>query len=258
MGFALEFILNQAELGADAADFIFGADLTPYGLREYMELQSAAFHFGRVSGDLFQGLVGLTQIVSGVGTIVASIGAGGASVAAVPATGGLSLAGGVVITKAGVASGAAQVAAGAVLMAKSGSSLAGLMQKVPKSGGMNTRAHAQKLKANLKAADHPKPADGYDAHHIVPSTWSKTLDGNRARAVLQRVGLHIDTAENGVWLPEQFHRGQGIHTRDAVEYIANNLELAEQAGRSLTEKRAKVTAGLREIADKLRAGRTPW
>lgn len=264
MGFVLQTILDLGEAGTVIA-YAFGQNLTMDDLRAYMDMQPGAFQYGRKANDVFKLLVGAAEIISGVATIFASItaatgGAVGGVVGAIP-TGGVSLvAGGMVITvsAAGVAAGTAQVGAGAILMARGYKNLKAAAQGVPKGQGLNTHDHSKKLGKNLEEAGHKKPGEDYDAAHIVPSTWKRTPAGDRARAVLAKVGIDVDAAENGVWLPRRFHQGRGIHTNRAMDYIARQVIDAEQAGKTLLDKRTRVIDALRDIADDLRAGVIPW
>jgi len=96
------------------------------------------------------------------------------------------------------------------------------------------RQHSRALREGLEAAGIPVP-EGHDAHHIVPVNGGGEA-GDRARAVLEREGIHIDHPENGVPLPqttlnpetipEGLSRHQTIHTGRYYEALAAALEAA--------------------------------
>lgn len=54
----------------------------------------------------------------------------------------------------------------------------------------------------LKAANHAKPASWWAAHHIVPWDWDKLPEGQQLRAKLASLGIGVNEAANGVWLPQ--------------------------------------------------------
>jgi hypothetical protein len=92
------------------------------------------------------------------------------------------------------------------------------------------------LGKNLDEAGYPKPADGYEAHHVVAAGDPKAA---RAQEMLQGLGVHPNEAANGVWLPgpklkenvplpnEPFHRP--IHTRTYYDEVARDLRSAADA-----------------------------
>lgn len=96
------------------------------------------------------------------------------------------------------------------------------------------REHSRALRNALEASGIPVPP-GHDAHHIVPVKGGGEA-GDRARAVLEREGIHIDGAANGVPLPqttlnpetipEGFSRHQAIHTKSYFQALAAALEAA--------------------------------
>ena len=101
------------------------------------------------------------------------------------------------------------------------------------------------LGAALKAAGIMPPGTDYHAHHIVP----RGMNGaQRAREILERAGIGIDLAANGVWLPgnssavnaDGSHIHQGIHSRQYLYHITRVLAGAEADGGSRAVKSAMV------------------
>jgi hypothetical protein len=62
---------------------------------------------------------------------------------------------------------------------------------------------SRKLNKELTKRDGPRPSKDYDGHHIVP--W-RHWRSQPARDVLEKFGIDINTAENGVWLRREFHQ----------------------------------------------------
>jgi hypothetical protein len=91
------------------------------------------------------------------------------------------------------------------------------------------------LGAELKAAGISPPGTDYHAHHIVPRGMR---GAERAREILERAGIGIDTATNGIWLPGNSKAvnadgsliHQGIHSRNYLRHITRILAGAEAAG----------------------------
>jgi A nuclease family of the HNH/ENDO VII superfamily with conserved AHH len=62
------------------------------------------------------------------------------------------------------------------------------------------KQNSEILGDNLRAAGSAKPAEGYEAHHIVPSgAGDVRMDALRAQLVA--LGIDLNDAANGVWLP---------------------------------------------------------
>jgi hypothetical protein len=113
--------------------------------------------------------------------------------------------------------------------------------------GVAARAAAASSKAlgrALEASGVARP-DGTAAHHIVAGT---RLLAAPARAVLQRFGIGIDEAANGVFLPKAQH--DVLHTNGY--YAAVNSALAN------AKTRSEVEQILQSIARGLRGGTVPW
>lgn len=62
------------------------------------------------------------------------------------------------------------------------------------------KSDSQALGENLRAAGIVPPGNGYEAHHIVPSRAGGT-DMQPVRDKLISLGIKLNDAENGVWLP---------------------------------------------------------
>jgi RHS repeat-associated protein len=84
---------------------------------------------------------------------------------------------------------------------------------------------SRKLGLNLKAnGDQPSTLNP-EAHHIVPENH---LLADPARNILSQHGIDIDSADNGVWLGHDAHRG--TFTNDYVRWINDEIVNADQLG----------------------------
>lgn len=133
---------------------------------------------------------------------------------------------------------------------------------------------ADVLAANMKKDHHPlKP--GQTAHHIVPRE-DGGKEGDRARKVLDSVGVDIDHGANGARLwgtqdsqvdqpghpgrgcsgarPPGYHGGN-VHTDETYKRVADQLESAKARGGRSKKKQAKeVKSQLRRIARQMEQG----
>lgn len=64
------------------------------------------------------------------------------------------------------------------------------------------QARTEKLQKNLAKAGEPKPGKGCAAHHIVMKEDGKFPASEESRRLLERCSIDLDSAENGVWLPD--------------------------------------------------------
>ena len=96
-------------------------------------------------------------------------------------------------------------------------------------------ARTERLRKNLTAAGEPKPGKGCAAHHIVMKDDGKFPASKNARKILEECGIDIDSAENGVWLPDTqedsachgvYHRT--LHTQDYADYVYRLLKFAKE------------------------------
>ena len=91
-------------------------------------------------------------------------------------------------------------------------------------------ARTEKLRRNMAAAGDLKPGDGCAAHHIVMKDDGKFPASEHARKLLEKCGIDLDSAENGVWLPDtkedsachgEYHRT--LHTEEYAIYVYTEL-----------------------------------
>ncbi|RME58595.1 hypothetical protein D6779_06175, partial [Candidatus Parcubacteria bacterium] len=95
------------------------------------------------------------------------------------------------------------------------------------------RRHSSRALARaLERAGHVKPP-GSAAHHIVAGGAKRAA---RARAVLEKFGIHIDDAANGVFLPSNVHRR--IHTNAYYDAVNEALKQATTKSEALQILRA--------------------
>ncbi len=86
----------------------------------------------------------------------------------------------------------------------------------------NTKRNAEILQRNLEKATGMRKPAGYHAHHIVPSTHR---DMAEARKILEKWGIDINSAENGVFLPDYIHNGLA-NDKTYMRAVLNELERA--------------------------------
>ncbi|MHB8409977.1 MAG: AHH domain-containing protein [Acidiferrobacterales bacterium] len=119
--------------------------------------------------------------------------------------------------------------------------------------------HGKALAKNLAEAREP-PQNGCDPHHIVPwrdkRAWAAKYT-EPARAFLERCGIDLDSADNGVWLPKRpdaecegaWH--PKLHNNDYYKSLYNDLARAFRNGRSPEEACENVRNELRKIKNGL-------
>ncbi|MER7694784.1 AHH domain-containing protein [Streptomyces sp. NPDC097610] len=81
------------------------------------------------------------------------------------------------------------------------------------------------LGANLRAIGEHPTTPNPEAHHLVPENHKLAT---AARGILKNHGIDIDSAENGVWLGHDTHRGTFPH--DYVRWINDEIVNANSAG----------------------------
>ena len=111
------------------------------------------------------------------------------------------------------------------------------------------KSNSEVLGNNLRAVgDHP-PHAGYEPHHIVPSNAGGAAMG-AVRMKLAALGVDLNSAENGVWLPTS---RSPIGAPGAYHPRLNNAEYLEAVARSFTDARTKgqAEAILRDIKGQL-------
>ncbi len=81
------------------------------------------------------------------------------------------------------------------------------------------------LGSNLIRQGESKPGFGYQAHHIVPGNHPDAIS---ARNILDKYGIDINHAENGVWLSREEHAK--TFTRDYMDSVTEALQKADAVG----------------------------
>lgn len=117
-----------------------------------------------------------------------------------------------------------------------------------------TATHEQILRANMKRAGRPVPA-GHEAHHVVPKSDE---GGKRARQVLARAGIDIDSEVNGVALRRgadvpidaTIPRHEHIHSKTYYKALTDRLQAAERTG--------QVESEMTKIRDEIEGGSFPF
>jgi len=99
-------------------------------------------------------------------------------------------------------------------------------------GGMANPSRT--LARNLEKAGIPRPP-GHDAHHIVSARDARFPEAKEARDILEKFGIGINDATNGVWLPSKPDIGSAAYHRalHAAEYYREvSFRLGEAKTRS--------------------------
>lgn len=109
------------------------------------------------------------------------------------------------------------------------------------------RYHSSRLNRAMAAAGQVKPT-GHAAHHIVPHGAERA---EQARRVLDKYGIGIDDAVNGVYLPRSVEAGAG-----AIHRGGHSKAYYDLVNDALSRARSKedAIAILKRIADGLRNG----
>jgi hypothetical protein len=114
--------------------------------------------------------------------------------------------------------------------------------------------NSQILGQNLEAVGRPRPAEGYEPHHILPSEKWAELDDLRRQFGAWNIDLN--DAANGVWLPgsQSAHDSVGsYHTR---LHNSDYRRAIDEAFEGVTSREAAL-AVLRDIRLQLEAGTFP-
>ncbi|WP_071593302.1 AHH domain-containing protein [Kamptonema formosum] len=87
---------------------------------------------------------------------------------------------------------------------------------------------------------------GDEAHHIVASTHRRAQE---ARDILDRYGIDINDANNGIPLPNHLHHGRGLHSYRGIDEVRIRLRAATS--------RDEAIEILTQISDEIRSGTFP-
>gem|GEM_PF-1611781 len=197
----------------------FYSDIT-LGLYEYQQplsvykcqdFQGSEFYIGRLVGRASSDLLAYLEMYIGGTTFVGGggltlISGGTLAQVSVPA-----MVGGVALTSHGATVLVRNTLSPMAFARKSGNTNDPTLSYGSNTG--DTSRNAEILRRNMGVGKTP----GLEAHHIVPSTDSYQ-SAKEARRILQRLGIDINAAENGVLLPEAIHTGLSRNQRymDAV------------------------------------------
>jgi len=125
------------------------------------------------------------------------------------------------------------------------SRLIGKADEVAKAGAASTRSPSRILSQNITKATGVKQAAGEAAHHIVAYGSKKAAD---ARDILKKWEIDINSADNGVFLPEPYH--WRVHTDAYYQAVARSLRGAASRDEALEV--------LNDFRTRLQAGTTKW
>ena len=95
------------------------------------------------------------------------------------------------------------------------------------------------LRAQLKDVGVITPPYKHQAHHIIPEGMD-VPELNEARSIIQRYGVDLNSASNGIFLPDAPnlpHAGsatvhRGSHTAEYARYVANAIKRANPTSAS--------------------------
>jgi RHS repeat-associated protein len=108
----------------------------------------------------------------------------------------------------------------------------------------DTGKNARELRKNMERKGEIFDV-GDNAHHIVPSTDSRTKEAKELRATLEKYKIDVNDADNGVRLTKKEHNGV-LHRKATYEKINQELKLAAD------EKEARKI--LKEIGKEIQNG----
>ncbi len=101
------------------------------------------------------------------------------------------------------------------------------------------------LRKNMEKAGEPRQSPDEDAHHIVP--W-RHWRAKPAQDILDKYGIDVDAAENGVWINRTFHWTLNNSSR----YMETVTEMLRPAG-----SREEALQILAKMKDLLSRGKFP-
>ena len=122
---------------------------------------------------------------------------------------------------------------------------------------------AEILARNMAAAGMGVKPAGYAAHHIVPYNDDRYPGAAESREILNRLGIDINAAVNGVYLPHRFRDDASgmfhpaIHTPGYYRELQRRLEAAVASGVTVEQQRQGVIEALDDIRTELQNGTFP-
>lgn len=115
--------------------------------------------------------------------------------------------------------------------------------------------HRRRLARNLERAGRPRPPDRA-AHHIVAPDEGRFREAIEARKILEKFGINIDSADNGVWLPYKYKPAPGKGTYHPSLHSKEYYRQVEKLLRKATTKENAI-ATLQKIGRQLSGGTFP-
>jgi hypothetical protein len=130
------------------------------------------------------------------------------------------------------------------------------VRDTPDASTIESNSESEILAEALERSGNPRPPN-HEAHHIVAASDSRA---ERAAEILQEVGIGINEAPNGVWLPrvargsettsgitsQAFTSHDSLHTTAYYEAVTARLETARKGGK---EAVLRALAAIREILE---------
>jgi hypothetical protein len=113
----------------------------------------------------------------------------------------------------------------------------------------DTTGNATRLRAAMEKKLGRKLPPSEEVHHMVAGTHR---EAERARELLDRFGIDINGADNGVVLTQSQHVGHGLHTDKAIIAVYDRLRRAAADG-----GRTEIIDELQKIAREIQTGAFP-
>ncbi|HLP84654.1 MAG TPA: polymorphic toxin-type HINT domain-containing protein, partial [Phycisphaerales bacterium] len=121
----------------------------------------------------------------------------------------------------------------------------------------DNRTMAQRLANNMKEAIGLEKPDGFAAHHIVPHNLDLNGDGSAVRAILDAVGVNLNEAANGVYIPHRRAVAEqygslgpahvNIHTSTYMSTLRQRLEaIPSPTGQTVRDELQKIAHEISE------------
>ncbi len=118
---------------------------------------------------------------------------------------------------------AARLTGSAVLMVGAGGGGGAKLPSLSRNGNTgDTSKNGTALRKNMENQGEVFSEGDY-AHHIVPSTHPRAEE---ARLILEKFGIRINDAANGVRLPFELHYGKGLHSTNGINKMTALLRVA--------------------------------
>jgi len=231
-------------MAADPHMLLAAASLVP-GLGSLAAAMDMALYL--YEGDSFNAALAAAALIPGGAMLAIGVGKGARALFNLARSGAKDLGAAVKASRIfrGLAGGARAVSRVVGSVRTRISKWVGKADEVAKAGAASTRSPSRILSQNITKATGVKQAAGEAAHHIVAYGSKKAAD---ARDILKKWEIDINSADNGVFLPEPYH--WRVHTDAYYQAVARSLRGAASRDEALEV--------LNDFRTRLQAGTTKW